>query len=206
VAKYRAPSVVFIDEVDSMLTIRKSDENEASTRIKTEFMTQMDGAGNESKAHVLMIGATNRPQELDDAIRRRFVKRLYVPLPEMKDREVLLRKLLSKNYHVITDKEFGRLAIKTDGFSGADIKELCTEAAMGPVRQLGSQVVHARAENLPPISYKHCRQAVRSTKPSVAPADLKVYLEWDENYGTKVLLEEYGNDTESDCESSNGGE
>ena len=92
VARYRQPSVVFIDEVDSMLTVRKADENEASRRMKTEFLVALDGAGNEKKGHVLLIGATNRPHELDDAARRRFVKRLYVALPEMKDREVLIRR------------------------------------------------------------------------------------------------------------------
>ena len=76
VADYRSPSVVFIDEVDSLLTQRKADENEASRRIKTEFLVQLDGAGNDRQGHVLIIGATNLPQELDDAARRRFVKKV----------------------------------------------------------------------------------------------------------------------------------
>jgi SpoVK/Ycf46/Vps4 family AAA+-type ATPase len=200
VARYRAPSVVFIDEVDSMLTARKADENEASRRMKTEFLVQLDGAGDKSEAHVLLIGATNRPQELDDAARRRFVKRLYVALPETKDREVLLRNLLSKNHHIITDKEFAKLAKNTKGFSGADLKNLCTDAAMGPVRQLGANAMTASADDLPPISYKHCRQSLKSTSPSVAQADLIAYLEWNETYGTKASIPD-DIDTESDHES-----
>ena len=75
VAAYREPAVVFIDEIDSLLTQRKSDENEASRRIKTEFLVQLDGTGTSGQGRVLVIGATIRSYELDDAARRRFVKR-----------------------------------------------------------------------------------------------------------------------------------
>ncbi|KAK7235626.1 AAA-domain containing ATPase [Aureococcus anophagefferens] len=86
VAGHKEPSVVFIDEVDSLLSQRSSDENEASRRLKTEFLVQLEGAGSatlvEPAKRVLVVGATNRPQELDEAARRRFVKRFYVPLPD----------------------------------------------------------------------------------------------------------------------------
>ena len=71
VAAYRQPSVVFVDEVDSLLCARSAEENEASRRIKTEFMVQLDGAGTDQEARVVIIGATNRPEELDEAVRRR---------------------------------------------------------------------------------------------------------------------------------------
>ena len=76
VAAIRAPSVIFIDEIDSLLTQRSSDENESSRRIKTEFLVQLDGAGTKADEKIVIVGATNRPQELDEAARRRFVKRL----------------------------------------------------------------------------------------------------------------------------------
>jgi SpoVK/Ycf46/Vps4 family AAA+-type ATPase len=200
VARYRSPAVVFIDEVDSLLTMRKSDENEASRRIKTEFLVQLDGAGNRKEgSHVLMVGATNRPQELDDAARRRFVKRLYVPLPADTDRETLLRNLLAKNRHSLTDKEIIKLSKATDGFSGADLKNLCTDAAMGPIRQLGRDAMNVNVDQLPPITYKHFRSSLKSTSPSVAQADLDVYLEWNQTYGTKATG---GEDSESDDGSS----
>jgi len=124
VAHHRAPSVVFIDEVDSMLTHRKADENEASRRMKTELFVQLDGAGNSRQGHVLVIGATNLPQELDDAARRRFVKRLYVPLPTQPDREELFCNLLASNSHSLEDENITSLSYDTDGFSGADLKRL----------------------------------------------------------------------------------
>ena len=200
VASYRSPSVVFIDEVDSMLTQRKADENEASRRIKTEFLVQLDGAGNSNRGQVLVIGATNRPQELDDAARRRFVKRLYVPLPTQTDRETLLRTLLGKNSHCLSDKEIMKLSHDTDGYSGADLKNLCTDAAMGPIRQLGVRAMAIDAKDIPPISYKHFRQSLRGTSPSVAQADLDIYLEWNNTYGSKSAVE---GDTESDDCSDN---
>jgi SpoVK/Ycf46/Vps4 family AAA+-type ATPase len=190
VAAFREPSVVFIDEIDSLLTQRKADENEASRRIKTEFLVQLDGTGTTAQGRVLTIGATNRPQELDDAARRRFVKRLYIPLPVETDRATLLRVLLDKNKHRVTSEEVDKLAKETDGFSGADLKALCTDAAMGPIRKLGSRALQVEAEDVPPISYKHFRQSLRSMKPSVSPGDLVQYEEWDKIYGSKRIEED----------------
>ena len=199
VASYRSPSVVFIDEVDSMLTQRKSDENEASRRIKTEFLVQLDGAGNDRKGHVLVIGATNLPQELDDAARRRFVKRLYIPLPDQPGRETLLRTLLAKNRHSLTDKEIIKLSRDTDGYSGADLKNLCTDAAMGPMRTMtAEQMMRIDANDVPPIAYKHFRQSLRGSSPSVAQADLQVYIDWNNTYGSKVSNESDDDDDDDD--------
>jgi fidgetin-like protein 1 len=195
VAAYRQPSVVFIDEIDSLLTQRKSDDNEASRRIKTEFLVQLDGTGTSSQGLVLVIGATNRPQELDEAARRRFVKRLYIPLPSTKDREVLLRVLLQKNDHELSDNEIIQLSQETVGFSGADLKSLSADAAMGPIRQLGSRALEVDSNNIPPIAYRHFRQSLRSMRPSVATVELVQYDEWDKLYGSKRAQ------TELDCDS-----
>ena len=123
VAAYREPAVVFIDEIDSLLKARSSDENEATRRIKTEFLVQIDGVGSQG-ARVLVIGATNRPQELDDAARRRFTKRLYIPLPAQPDREELLLVLLQSCRHALDKKDIQQLATETAGFSGADLKSM----------------------------------------------------------------------------------
>lgn len=200
VAAYRQPAVVFIDEIDSLLTQRKSDENEASRRIKTEFLIQLDGTGTSGQGRVLLIGATNRPQELDEAARRRFTKRLYVPLPETPDREALMRVLLKTNAHGLSDAEIQRLALDTDGFSGADLKALCTDAAMGPIRQLGAHALDTPVSEIPPITYKHFRQALRRMKPSVSPQDLIQYVEWDRTYGSSKRADDEDNDDDSDVE------
>jgi SpoVK/Ycf46/Vps4 family AAA+-type ATPase len=185
VAAYREPAVVFIDEIDSLLTQRKESDNEASRRIKTEFLVQLDGTGTTGQGRVLVIGATNRPQELDEAARRRFVKRLYIPLPNACDRRILLRVMLKRNNHVLTEADFDMLARSTEGYSGADLKALCTDAAMGPIRQLGDKALEVNVSDIPAISVKHFKKSLRATRPSVAPSDLIQYEVWDRTYGTK---------------------
>ena len=200
VAAYREPAVVFIDEIDSLLTQRKATENEASRRIKTEFLVQLDGTGTSGQGRVLVIGATNRPQELDEAARRRFTKRLYIPLPAENDRRVLLNVMLKKNNHRLTEADVDKLAKETNGFSGADLKALCTDAAMGPIRQLGSRALEINIKDVPPISFKHFKRSLKGTRPSVAPQDLIQYEEWDKIYGSKRADEEDDDDDSSDGE------
>lgn len=196
VARFRSPSVIFIDEIDSMLTQRKADEQEGSRRMKNEFLVQLDGSGNEKKGQVLTIGATNMPHELDDAARRRFVKRLYVPLPSQDDREKIIHILLSnpENKNNLTEREIKKLARDTEGFSGSDIANLCKDAAMGPMRDLGQRALDIAMEDMPPITYKHFRRSLRGTSPTVAAADLDVYIKWNETYGSKTVA--VGDDTE----------
>ena len=190
--------MVFIDEIDSLLTQRKASENEASRRIKTEFLVQIDGTGTSCQGRVLVIGATNRPQELDEAARRRFVKRLYIPLPNEKDRAQLLHSMLRKNNHCLVDDDVQRLAKDTEGFSGADLKALCNDSAFWPIRQLGSKALEVDVKDVPPISFKHFKRSLKGTKPSVSPADLVQYIEWDKVYGSKRVGEEWEDEEESD--------
>lgn len=185
VAAFREPSVVFIDEIDSLLTQRKSDDNESSRRIKTEFLVQLDGTGTSGQGRVLVIGATNRPQELDEAARRRFVKRLYIPLPDESDRACLLKVLLEANRNTLTEVDVQKLAADTKGFSGADLKALSQDAALGPIRQLGQKALETPVEDIPPISYKHFRQALRGMHASVSPDDVTQYEIFDEKFGSK---------------------
>ena len=81
------------------------------------------------------------------------------------------------------------MSLDTDGFSGADLKALCTDAALalGPTR-IRSTSLGCRAKDIPPISYHHFRVALRGMNPSVAPSDLKAYLEWNETYGSKKIM------------------
>lgn len=198
VAAYREPAVVFIDEIDSLLTQRSANENEASRRIKTEFLVQLDGTGTSGQGRVLVIGATNKPQELDEAARRRFTKRLYIPLPVEEDRRILIHVMLKKNNHQLTELDISSLAKDTEGFSGADLKALCTDAAMGPIRQLGPRALEVQVTDVPPITFKHFKRSLKGTKPSVAPSDLVQYEEWDKIYGSKRASEEDDDDDDDD--------
>ncbi|TMW62255.1 hypothetical protein Poli38472_009748 [Pythium oligandrum] len=183
VAAVKQPSVIFIDEIDSLLTQRSSEENEASRRMKTEFLVQLDGAGTKAKDVILVVGATNRPQELDEAARRRFVKRLYIPLPSFEARLDLVCRLLKDNRHDLTDEEKKLIAEKTKGYSGADVRALCTEAAMGPIRSC-SDIRTMDADSVRPISLEDFNAALRGVRSSVAAKDLDFYREWNDEFGS----------------------
>lgn len=188
VAVYKQPSVVFIDEVDSLLCQRSSEENEASRRIKTEFLVQLDGAGTNQDARVVIVGATNRPEELDEAARRRFVKRIYIPLPDPAGRMQLFLTLLRGTLHRVTQSDVSELVSRTDGYSGADIRSLCTEAAMCPVRQAAvlcrGDLRSIQAGDVPPICNDHFLEALDSVAPSVSQSDLSRYIEWNMQFGS----------------------
>lgn len=135
IARELQPSIIFIDEVDSLLSERSNNEHEASRRLKTEFLVEFDGLpSNPESEKVLVMAATNRPQELDEAALRRFPKRVYVTLPDEATRAELLRKLLAKQGCKLNQSELKRLAKLTDGYSGSDLTALAKDAALGPIR------------------------------------------------------------------------
>ncbi|PVH39527.1 hypothetical protein PAHAL_5G529300 [Panicum hallii] len=131
-----SPTIIFVDEVDSMLGQRnRAGEHEAMRKIKNEFMTHWDGLLSRPDQRILVLAATNRPFDLDEAIIRRFERRIMVGLPSMESRELIMRRLLSKE-KVDEGLDFKELATMTEGYSGSDLKNLCTTAAYRPVREL----------------------------------------------------------------------
>jgi len=131
-----SPTIIFVDEVDSMLGQRnRAGEHEAMRKIKNEFMTHWDGLLSRPDQRILVLAATNRPFDLDEAIIRRFERRIMVGLPSMGSRELIMRRLLSKE-KVDEGLDFKELATMTEGYSGSDLKNLCTTAAYRPVREL----------------------------------------------------------------------
>eukprot|EP00252_Welwitschia_mirabilis_P027239 TRINITY_DN929_c0_g1_i1.p1 TRINITY_DN929_c0_g1~~TRINITY_DN929_c0_g1_i1.p1 ORF type:complete len:385 (-),score=79.27 TRINITY_DN929_c0_g1_i1:282-1436(-) len=129
------PSIIFIDEVEGFLGHRHSGECEASATIKTEFMSLWDGLTTDQNARVMVIGATNRPEELDDAIIRRLPKAIEVGLPNCEERAKILKVIL-RDEDVDDDIDYNHLASLCEGYSGSDLKELCKRAAYIPIREL----------------------------------------------------------------------
>ncbi|GAB0491240.1 hypothetical protein MMPV_002492 [Pyropia vietnamensis] len=184
VARALQPAVIFIDEVDSLLTQRTDGDAEASRRVKTEFLVQMDGAGTSSADRVLVVGATNRPQELDEAARRRLVKRLYIPLPDMAARRALVGRLLRRQRHSLDDSDLDRVAALTAGYSGSDVHALCAEAAMAPLRCLGDALLSIDAAAVRPVEVADFVAAARAVRASVGVGDLAGYEAWNRQYGS----------------------
>ncbi|RXN27708.1 vacuolar sorting-associated 4B isoform X1 [Labeo rohita] len=136
-AREHKPSIIFIDEIDSLCGSRSENESEAARRIKTEFLVQMQGVGNDNEG-ILVLGATNIPWTLDSAIRRRFEKRIYIPLPEEHARGFMFKLNLGATPNSLTESDFMTLGKKTDGYSGADISIIVRDALMQPVRKVQS--------------------------------------------------------------------
>uniref|UniRef100_A0A665VU18 vesicle-fusing ATPase n=1 Tax=Echeneis naucrates TaxID=173247 RepID=A0A665VU18_ECHNA len=136
-AREHKPSIIFIDEIDSLCGSRSENESEAARRIKTEFLVQMQGVGNDNEG-ILVLGATNIPWTLDSAIRRRFEKRIYIPLPEEHARSFMFKLHLGSTPNNLTEADFVTLGTKTEGYSGADISIVVRDALMQPVRRVQS--------------------------------------------------------------------
>lgn len=179
-ARENKPSIVFIDEIDSLCSSRSEGENESARRIKTEFLIQMQGVsssssggaggGGSSKSMdgVLVLGATNVPWELDPAMRRRFEKRVYIPLPETHARLSLYNICLGDTPHTLSQDQMYSLAARTEGYSGSDIGVVVREALMQPLRicQAAKQFLPCT----PPPNYVHPVMPSSSTAAAPTPS------------------------------------
>lgn len=132
-ARKHESSIIFIDEIDSLCSARSDNENESTRRVKTEFLVQMEGVGKVG-GRILVLGATNIPWSLDNAVRRRFEKRIYISLPDFEARRYLIEKKLDGVPTTVTPQEYDHIAQVIDGFSGSDIEVLAKDAAMEPLR------------------------------------------------------------------------
>ncbi|KAH6763295.1 P-loop containing nucleoside triphosphate hydrolases superfamily protein [Perilla frutescens var. hirtella] len=177
-----SPTIIFVDEVDSMLGQRnKSGEHEAMRKIKNEFMTHWDGLLTKPGERILVLAATNRPFDLDEAIIRRFERRIMVGLPSVENREKIMRTLLSKD-RVEEGLDFAELATMTEGYTGSDLKNLCVTAAYRPVRELIQQerlkIQKRKTEegpnrterviNIRPLNMQDLKEAKKQVAPSCA--------------------------------------
>ncbi|CAI6338851.1 unnamed protein product [Periconia digitata] len=199
-AKMLAPSIIFVDEIDSLLSSRSgSGEHEATRRIKTEFLIQWSdlakaAAGREQTekdkergdaSRVLVLAATNLPWAIDEAARRRFVRRQYIPLPEDHVRKSQVKTLLSHQKHELDDTDLDRLVQLTDGFSGSDITALAKDAAMGPLRSLGEKLLHMTMDEIRPMRFEDFEASLHTIRPSVSKQGLKEYEDWAREFGER---------------------
>ncbi|KAJ8977397.1 hypothetical protein NQ317_013301 [Molorchus minor] len=127
------PCIIFIDEIDSFLRARNSSDHEATAMMKAQFMSLWDGLITDPNCTVIIMGATNRPQDLDRAILRRMPATFHVPMPNAAQRRQIMR-LILENEPISEDVDIQVLARSTDGFSGSDLRELCRNASVYRVR------------------------------------------------------------------------
>jgi vacuolar protein-sorting-associated protein 4 len=155
-AREEKSAIIFIDEIDSLCNSRDSGgESEASRRIKTEFLVQMEGVG-KTKGSVLVLGATNCPWDLDPAIRRRFERRIYIPLPEVEARLKMFELNIGDTPHSLTRQDLRKLAETSEGYSGADISVLVRDAILQPIRKCSSATHFKRITDTSEILWTPC--------------------------------------------------
>jgi len=198
-AKVLAPSIIFVDEIDSLLSSRGGGEHEATRRIKTEFLIQWSNlqkaaAGRDlndkdkekgDATRVLVLAATNLPWAIDEAARRRFVRRQYIPLPEGWVRKQQVQTLLSHQKHELSERDLDRLVRLTECFSGSDITALAKDAAMGPLRSLGEKLLSMTMDEIRPIQYQDFVASLQTIRPSVSKQGLKEFEDWAAQFGER---------------------
>lgn len=184
-----APVIIFVDEVDSLLGARGgSFEHEATRRMRNEFMAAWDGLRTKDSQRILILGATNRPFDLDDAVIRRLPRRIYVDLPDAENRLKILKIFLDKE-DLEPNFQMQQLANATEGYSGSDLKNLCRAAAYRPVQELlekeRKEVKDDVASILRPLSLDDFIQSKAKVGPSVAfdAASMNELRKWNEQYG-----------------------
>lgn len=191
VASCRQPAVIFVDEIDSLLSQRKSEgEHESSRRLKTQFLIEMEGFDSGSE-QILLIGATNRPQELDEAARRRLTKRLYIPLPSSEARAWIVENLLEKDgLFKLSREDIDNICKLTEGYSGSDMKNLVKDASMGPLREAlrqGIEITKLKKEDMRPVTFQDFESALQEVRPSVSLNELGTYDDWNKQFGSLSL-------------------
>ncbi|KAJ8326861.1 Katanin p60 ATPase-containing subunit A1 [Batrachochytrium dendrobatidis] len=197
-ARHYAPSTIFIDEIDSLCSTRgEGSEHEASRRVKSEILMNMDGissiAGRTtpegSDGIVMVLAATNFPWHIDEALRRRLEKRIYIPLPDLNSRRELL-KLSLESIKIADDVDLEDLAKKIDGYSGADITNICRDASMMSMRKRIRGLTPDQIKIIPkdelesPATKEDFETAVSRIQSSVSQSDLKQYENWMKEFGS----------------------
>uniref|UniRef100_A0A3Q3XCH5 Katanin p60 ATPase-containing subunit A1 n=1 Tax=Mola mola TaxID=94237 RepID=A0A3Q3XCH5_MOLML len=194
-ARFYAPTTIFIDEIDSICGRRgTSDEHEASRRVKSELLVQMDGVGgalenDDPSKMVMVLAATNFPWDIDEALRRRLEKRIYIPLPTAVGRVELL-KINLREVEVADDVDLDLIAEKIEGYSGADITNVCRDAAMMAMRRriqgLTPEEIRAlsKDELQMPVTMEDFTLTLKKISKSVSAADLEKYEGWMAEFGS----------------------
>ncbi|UYV81424.1 KATNA1 [Cordylochernes scorpioides] len=191
-ARFYAPSTIFIDEIDSLCSRRGSDsEHEASRRVKSELLIQMDGitVSDDPTKVVMVLAATNFPWDIDEALRRRLEKRIYIPLPNKEGREALLRINL-REVEVSEELDVTSVAARLEGYSGADITNVCRDASMMAMRRRIAGLSPEEIRNLSkedlelPVTAEDFEEAVRKINKSVSKEDLEKYDKWMTEFGS----------------------
>ncbi|XP_039038252.1 katanin p60 ATPase-containing subunit A1-like isoform X2 [Hibiscus syriacus] len=196
-ARAYAPSTIFIDEIDSLCNARgASGEHESSRRVKSELLVQVDGVNNTgtnedgSRKIVMVLAATNFPWDIDEALRRRLEKRIYIPLPNFESRKELIWINL-KTVEVAADMDIDEVARRTEGYSGDDLTNVCRDASLNGMRRKIAGKTRDEIKNMSkdeiskdPVAMCDFEEALSKVQRSVSHADIEKHEKWFTEFGS----------------------
>jgi SpoVK/Ycf46/Vps4 family AAA+-type ATPase len=176
------PSIVFLDEIDSLMGVR-GEEVGGEIRVRNQFLKEMDGILDKKRNyHVYVIGATNKPWALDEPFIRRFQKRIYVPLPDVKARMDMFQ-IYAHDLKLNNNVDFAELARQTEGFSGGDVRDFFQSTQLKVVRDFFQHGRPGDPSAVPdPITMEDFQVILHARRPSVSTNNLKRYFDWDESF------------------------
>ncbi|XP_053554358.1 fidgetin isoform X2 [Bombina bombina] len=184
VARCRQPSVIFVSDIDMLLSSQVNDEHSPISRMRTEFLMQLDTVLSSAEDQIIVICATSKPEEIDESLRRYFMKRLLIPLPDSTARHQIIIQLLSQHNYCLSDKEIALLVQRTEGFSGLDVTRLCQEAVVGPLHAVPpSELSAIMPSQLRPVTYQDFENVFCKIQPSISQKELDTYIEWNKMFG-----------------------
>ena len=182
IAYKKVPSIIFIDEIDSILSKRSESENEATKRLKTEFLIQFDGLGSNTNARLLVIAATNRPMDLDEALLRRLPKRVYCGPLDEDGRFEFIKKVINRVETNLSDDDIREIAKRTNDYSNSDLMEMCREAAYQPVRELSMEEI-LKINKFRPLVKDDLIKAVQKIRGTLSKKVRDELQKWNEQFG-----------------------
>ena len=191
-ARDTSPSVVFLDEFESLAGKRDSGDSGAERRILSTLLSELDGMDGKGRSdiYVMTIAATNRPWDLDAAVLSRFEKKILIPLPDVDTREKILRIHLEKKGYTV-DVPFPELARRIDGYSGREIERFCKEVTTGMIEEMnrdipalvdrGLDAVKKHKIKVRPLTAEDVEAALRTIHPQTPAEEMKKYYSWKES-------------------------
>ena len=193
VAREKAPSVVYMDEFESLAARRGEDESGAERRVVTSLLIELDGLTSKGNtSYVLTMAATNMPWLLDEAILSRFQKRIYVPVPDDSARQSILRLLLDHNGFQL-DLPYSDLVSITAGYSGRELGRLCQDVGNKVIKELNPEISRLVDEGpkalskyklqLRPLRKEDFETVLAQMKPETTPAQLQRFSDWKGQVG-----------------------
>lgn len=172
-ANQTQPSIIFIDEVDSILKERSTKEDESARRLKTEFLVQFDGLGSSEDNMIFQICATNRPFDQDSAALRRFQRKILIDVPNLDERALLIQSQLTNIKNNLQMKDIEKLARLLENYSNSDIMAVMKEACMEPLRRISGNFMAIGVDQIKPVTIEDCITATKSIAPCAKLQEIK---------------------------------